>query len=129
MRIVHEKSETVPPGQELYGSECLARHGSLHMAPKRFRESTTFKQISIHLHRVLDWDIMAVFLRINFTVFVVAVPETVGLRRCSEYCAKVCDYRDRIMNSNITRGILSHDEPYTSSYIGSRTSLCNASCN
>ena len=33
------------------------------------------------------------------------------------------------MNSNITRGILSHDEPYTSSYIGSRTSLCNASCN
>ena len=33
------------------------------------------------------------------------------------------------MNSNITRGILSHDEPYTSSCIGSRTSLCNASCN
>ena len=94
MRNVQEKSQTVPPGQELYGSECLVRHGSLHMAPKRLRESTTFKEIPFHLHRVLDWDIMAVFLRINFTVFVVAVPETVGLRRCSEYCAKLGDYRD-----------------------------------
>ena len=129
MRIVHEKSETVPPGQELYGSECLARHGSLHMAPKCFRGSTTFKQIPIHLHRVLDWDIMAVFLRINFTVFVVAVPENLDLRGCSEYCAKVGEYQNLIINSNITHGILSHDEPYTSSYIGSRTSLCNASCN
>ena len=36
---VCEKSSTVPPGQELYGSECLARHGSLHMAPKCFCES------------------------------------------------------------------------------------------
>ena len=31
--------KTVSPEQELYGSECLARHGSLHMAPKRFCES------------------------------------------------------------------------------------------
>ena len=55
------------------------------MAPKRFRESTTFKQIPIHLHRVLDWDIMAVFLRINFTVFVVAVPENLVLQWCLDY--------------------------------------------
>ena len=93
VRNVHGKSQTVSPEQELYGSECLARHGSLHMAPKRFRESTTFKQIPIHLHRVLDWDIMAVFLRINFTVFVVAVPENLALRGCSEYCVKVGAYR------------------------------------
>ena len=72
---------------------------------------------------------MAVFLRINFTVFVVAVPENLDLRGCSEYCAKVGEYQNLIINSNITHGILSHDEPYTSSYIGSRTSLCNASCN
>ena len=85
VRNVHEKSQTVPPGQELYGSECLVRHGSLHMAPKRFRESTTFKQIPIHLHRMLDWDIMAVFLRINFTVFVVAVPENLVLQWCLDY--------------------------------------------
>ena len=44
VRNVHEKSQTVPPGQGLYDSECLARHGSLHMAPERLRESTTFKQ-------------------------------------------------------------------------------------
>ena len=94
MRNVHEKSQTVSPGQELYGSECLARHGSLHMAPKTYCESITFKQIPIHLHRVLDWDIMAVFLRINFTVFVVAVPENLALRGCSEYCGKVGNYRD-----------------------------------
>ena len=31
--IVQIESQTVSPGQELYGSECLARHGSLHMAP------------------------------------------------------------------------------------------------
>ena len=84
--FVRKESKSVPPVQELYGSEFLARHGSLHMAPKAFLWKHKFsKGNPLHLHWMLDWDIMAVFLGINFTVFVVAVPENLVLQWCLDY--------------------------------------------